>query len=159
MVKAFNTEVYEFRRFRDAARRLLRSNLRYVRQQAISSPLIEMFGALTIVGLLTYARIRIKTGALTAGEFTSFVIALLMMYEPLKRLTGIHNIFQQAIGVDPGYALAFTGLADCYSLLPIYDRMSLATQTMPQAKTAILRALAIDDNLAEAHASLADFRL
>jgi subfamily B ATP-binding cassette protein MsbA len=100
VVKAFNTEVYESRRFRDAARNLLRSNLRYVRQQAISSPLIEMFGALTIVGLLTYARIRIKTGALTAGEFTSFVIALLMMYEPLKRLTGIHNIFQQAIGAS-----------------------------------------------------------
>src|SRR3984893_9833107 len=100
VVKAFNTEVYELRRFRDAARRLLRSNLRYVRQQAISSPLIEMFGAFTIVGLLTYARIRIKTGALTAGEFTSFVIALLMMYEPLKRLTGIHNIFQQALGAS-----------------------------------------------------------
>ena len=34
------------------------------------------------------------------GEFTSFVIALLMMYEPVKRLTGIHNIFQQAIGAS-----------------------------------------------------------
>jgi subfamily B ATP-binding cassette protein MsbA len=37
---------------------------------------------------------------MTAGQFTSFVIALLMMYEPLKRLTGIHNIFQQAIGAS-----------------------------------------------------------
>jgi adenylate cyclase len=64
------------------------------------------------------------------------------------------RFFQQAIAVDPNYAPAFTGLADCYSLLPIYDRMSKATETMPQAKTAILRALAIDDNLAEAHASL-----
>lgn len=100
VVKAFGSEVYESRRFRDAARRLLRSNLRYVRQQAISSPLIEMFGALTIVGLLTYARTQIKIGALTPGEFTSFVIALLMMYEPMKRLTGIHNIFQQALGAS-----------------------------------------------------------
>jgi len=100
VVKAFNTEIYESRRFRDAARRLLKSNLKYVRQQAISSPLIEMFGALTIVLLLTYARTQIKTGAMTAGQFTSFVIALLMMYEPLKRLTGIHNIFQQAIGAS-----------------------------------------------------------
>jgi len=100
VVKAFVTEVYESRRFRDAARRLLRSNLRYVRQQAISSPLIEMFGALTIVGLLWYARTQIKTNELTAGNFTSFVIALLMMYEPLKRLTGIHNIFQQALGAS-----------------------------------------------------------
>jgi subfamily B ATP-binding cassette protein MsbA len=100
VVKAFGAEVYESRRFRDAARRLLRSNLRYVRQQAISSPLIEMFGAFTIVGLLWYARMQIKTGDLTPGNFTSFVIALLMMYEPMKRLTGIHNIFQQALGAS-----------------------------------------------------------
>jgi len=100
VVKAFGTEVYESRRFQDAARRLLRSNLRYVRQQAVSSPLIELFGALTIVGLLWYARTQIKTNELTAGNFTSFVIALLMMYEPLKRLTGIHNIFQQALGAS-----------------------------------------------------------
>jgi subfamily B ATP-binding cassette protein MsbA len=100
VVKAFGTEIYESRRFRDAARRLLRSNLRYVRQQAISSPVIEMFGALTIVALLWYARSQIKTSDLTAGNFTSFVIALLMMYEPMKRLTGIHNIFQQALGAS-----------------------------------------------------------
>ena len=62
--------------------------------------------------------------------------------------------FEQAIAIEPGYALAFAGLADCYSLLPIYDRMSSATATMPHAKAATLRALAIDDNLAEAHASL-----
>ncbi len=100
VVKAFGTEVYESRRFQDAARRLLRSNLRYVRQQAVSSPLIELFGALTIVGLLMYARTQIRTSELTAGNFTSFVIALLMMYEPLKRLTGIHNIFQRALGAS-----------------------------------------------------------
>jgi adenylate cyclase len=64
------------------------------------------------------------------------------------------RFFQQAIAVDPDYALAFTGLADCYSLLPIYDRTARATETMPQAKTAILRALALDDGLAAAHASL-----
>jgi subfamily B ATP-binding cassette protein MsbA len=50
------------------------------------------------VGLLWYTRLQIKAGAMTTGEFTSFVIALLMLYEPVKRLTGIHNIFQQAIG-------------------------------------------------------------
>jgi subfamily B ATP-binding cassette protein MsbA len=37
---------------------------------------------------------------MTAGEFTSFVIALLMLYEPVKRLTGIHNIFEQAVGAS-----------------------------------------------------------
>ncbi len=98
VVRAFGAEEYESRRFRHAAGRLRSSNLRYVAQQALASPLIEFFGALTIVGLLTYARTQIKAGAMTAGEFTSFVVALLMLYEPVKRLTGIYNIFEQALG-------------------------------------------------------------
>jgi ATP-binding cassette, subfamily B, bacterial MsbA len=100
VVKAFGAEQYESRRFHAASNRLLKSNLRYVLQQAISSPLIEVFGAVTIVCLLTYARTQIKVGALTAGQFTTFVIALLMLYEPVKRLVGIHNIFEQALGAS-----------------------------------------------------------
>ncbi len=100
VVKSFGAEEAESNRFRDRAGRLRRSNLRYVAQQAIASPLIEFFGAVTIVGLLTYARLQIKTGTMTTGEFTSFVIALLMLYEPVKRLTGIHNFFQQALGAS-----------------------------------------------------------
>ena len=100
VVKSFGAEPYESRRFRAAARRLRSNNLRYVAQQALASPLIEFFGALTIVGLLTYARNQIKAGQMTTGQFTSFVIALLMLYEPVKRLTGIHNIFQQALGAS-----------------------------------------------------------
>lgn len=98
VVHAFNAEKYESERFRASAKRLLRSNLRYVVQQALASPLIEICGAVTIVGLLWYAKIEIKNHALTAGKFMGFIVALLMMYEPVKRLTGIHNIFQQAIG-------------------------------------------------------------
>jgi subfamily B ATP-binding cassette protein MsbA len=100
VVKSFATEAHESARFRAAAHRLRAANLRYVAQQAIASPLIEFFGALTIVGLLTYARTQIKNGQMSTGEFTSFVIALLMLYEPVKRLTGIHNIFQQAMGAS-----------------------------------------------------------
>ena len=98
VVKAFSMEVFELGRFRAAAERLFRTNLRYIRQQAVASPLIEMFGALTIVGLLTYARNQIKAEEMTTGEFTTFVVALLMLYQPIKRLNGIYNIFQQAIG-------------------------------------------------------------
>ncbi|MGB9606847.1 MAG: ABC transporter transmembrane domain-containing protein, partial [Bryobacteraceae bacterium] len=65
VVKSFNAEDYESRRFRAAARRLRSSNLRYVAQQALASPLIEFFGAVTIVALLTYARNQIKAGAMT----------------------------------------------------------------------------------------------
>jgi subfamily B ATP-binding cassette protein MsbA len=100
VVKTFQAEEHESLRFAGASARLKRSSLRYVAQQALASPMIEFFGALTIVALLTYARNQIKAGAMSAGEFTSFVVALLMLYEPVKRLTGIHNIFQQAIGAS-----------------------------------------------------------
>lgn len=61
--------------------------------------------------------------------------------------------FQQAIEKDPKYALAYSGLADTYALLAAYTNES-SRQLMPKAKEAALRALALDDNLAEAHASL-----
>ncbi|MCW5978740.1 MAG: ATP-binding cassette domain-containing protein [Bryobacteraceae bacterium] len=98
VVKSFGMEEHESRRFHSAARRFKAATLRYVAQQAVATPIIEFFGALTIVALLTYAREQIKVGAMTTGEFTTFVIALLMLYEPVKRLVGIHNIFQQALG-------------------------------------------------------------
>ena len=100
VVKSFGAEEIESNRFRDRAQRLRRSNLRYVAQQAIASPLIEFFGALTIVGLLGYARVQIKRRPDDHRRFHRFVIALLMLYEPVKRLTGIHNIFQQALGAS-----------------------------------------------------------
>ena len=100
VVKAFGAEKYESGRFREASRKLLRTNVRYVLQQGIASPVIEFFGAVTIVLLLTYAVTQIKAGDMTAGDFISFVAALLMLYEPVKRLVGIHNIFEQALGAS-----------------------------------------------------------
>jgi subfamily B ATP-binding cassette protein MsbA len=100
VVKAFGAEGYEGRRFRDAAARLLQTNARYVLQQGLSSPIIDFCAAVLIVGLLTYARLQIKGGELTAGNFTSFIIAMIMLLEPLKRLVGIYNIFQQALGAS-----------------------------------------------------------
>ena len=100
VVKAFTAEAIESSKFARVAEKLKLSNLRYVLQQGIASPLIEFFGAVTIVCLLTYARTQVKAGAMTAGEFTSFVFALLLLYEPVKRLTGIHQIFNQAAGAS-----------------------------------------------------------
>jgi subfamily B ATP-binding cassette protein MsbA len=100
VVKSFGAEEYESRRFWNAAKRWKMSNLKYTAQQALSSPLIELFGAVTIVGLLAYARDQIKAHAMRPEDFISFVTALLLLYEPVKRLTGIHNIFQQALGAS-----------------------------------------------------------
>jgi TolB-like protein len=60
--------------------------------------------------------------------------------------------FQQAVERDPGYALAFVGLSDCYSILEDYTG---ADGGMEKAKAYADRALQLDNSLAEAHASLA----
>jgi subfamily B ATP-binding cassette protein MsbA len=98
VVKSFGAEDYESKRFKLAAQRLKAGNLKYVAHQALASPIIEIFGAFTIILLLTVARLQAKNATMTAGTFTGFVLALVMLYEPIKRLTNIHNIFQQGIG-------------------------------------------------------------
>jgi len=67
------------------------------------------------------------------------------------------DYFQQAIDLDPTYALAYAGLADSYNLLAPYMVVS-PKEAMPKAKAAAIRALEIDDTLGEAHNSLAFVR-
>jgi subfamily B ATP-binding cassette protein MsbA len=110
VVKSFGAEDFESKRFRLAAQRLKAGTLRYVAHQSIASPVIEFFGALTIVGLLWLGRLEVKDGAMKAGEFSAFVLALLFLYEPIKRLTNIHNIFQQGLGA----AMRVFGYMDDY---------------------------------------------
>jgi len=62
--------------------------------------------------------------------------------------------FQAAVEKDPGYALAYSGLADTYALMSDYGVTS-GKESAPKAKAAALKALEIDDQLAEAHTSLA----
>jgi len=98
VVKAFGMEHFEIEKFRTAARRLLRENMRWIRAHALTSPLMELLGAIVLVFVLLYARDQIRYGAMTAGEFLAFTYALLKVYEPVKRLGGIYHQFQQALG-------------------------------------------------------------
>ena len=73
--------------------------------------------------------------------------------ENLKRAA---DYFQQAIGKDPKYALAYSGLADCHVLLPVYPELgSNPRDELPKAFEAAHKAVELDDTLAEAHTSLA----
>jgi tetratricopeptide (TPR) repeat protein len=71
--------------------------------------------------------------------------------EDLKKAIG-H--FQQAVEKDPNYALAYDGLADCWVGLGWYGYLAPA-ETFPHAKAAVIKALSLDNSLAEAHTSLA----
>lgn len=100
IVKAFAMESFEVEKFRNATRRLLKVSLRWVRAQAVSSPLMEVLGAITIAGLLFYERHLILHQMQTTGGFIGFLYALLRSYEPVKRLTGVSNSYHQAIGAS-----------------------------------------------------------
>ena len=64
--------------------------------------------------------------------------------------------FQQAIAADPGYAVAYTGMADAYIMAGSYGYSIMPPrEAMPKAEAAVQKALSIDNSLAEAHASLA----
>jgi TolB-like protein/Flp pilus assembly protein TadD len=66
--------------------------------------------------------------------------------------------FQQAIEIDPNYAVAYSGLADCYNLQTIYSGIP-PREAYPRGKAAAIKALEMDQTLAEAHSSLACFKL
>ena len=98
VVKSFGAEDFESKRFRLASQRWKSGSLKYTAHQALASPIIELFGAMTILLLLYLAREQVKNTTMTAEIFTAFVVGLIMLYEPIKRLTNIHNIFQQGLG-------------------------------------------------------------
>jgi subfamily B ATP-binding cassette protein MsbA len=100
IVKAFNTELWEILRFKKAAKRLFRANLRSVRIQSISSPLMDTIGAIAIALLLWIGRNEIQHGRMTAEVFITFIIALFKLYDPVRRFAYYYNSFQQALGAS-----------------------------------------------------------
>ena len=98
VVKAFGMEDFEIGKFHDAARRLLRENMRWIRSVVITSPIMDLLGAVVIVSLLMYARGQIKIGAMTGPIFVTFVYALFKSYEPVKGLGTVYQQFELALG-------------------------------------------------------------
>ena len=100
IVKAFSMERWENIRFRDAASRLFRANLRSVRAAALSSPLMDIFGAIAIALLLLLGRDWIKHGRFTPGIFLAFIVAVFKLYDPVRKFALFNNSFQQALGAS-----------------------------------------------------------
>ncbi len=100
IVKAFNMERWEINRFRDAARRLFRANLRSVAAYAISSPLMDIVGVIGISMLLLLGRDRIAHGQMTPGIFVAFITAVFSLYNPVRKFALFNNNFQQALGAS-----------------------------------------------------------
>jgi subfamily B ATP-binding cassette protein MsbA len=100
IVKAFGMESWESSRFYAAARKLFRANMRSVAAQAISSPLMDIIGAIAIALLLWVGRNQIKGGAFTNGTFLAFIVAVFKLYDPVRKFASFNNSFQQALGAS-----------------------------------------------------------
>ncbi|HEY3929238.1 MAG TPA: ABC transporter ATP-binding protein [Candidatus Koribacter sp.] len=102
IVKAFGMELWEILRFRSAAKRLFRANLRSVSAAAVSSPLMDVLGSIAIALLLLVGRQEIKTGYMDLPHFMTFIAAVFSLYDPVRKFAGFYNNFQQAIGASSG---------------------------------------------------------
>ena len=100
IVKAFGMEMWEMNRFRHAARRLFDANLKSVKVQAISSPLMDLIASMAIALLLLLGRISIQHKEMTAGSFITFLIAVFTLYDPVRKFAAFYNSFQQALGAS-----------------------------------------------------------
>ncbi len=91
------------------------------------------------------------------GNLEAYQLYLRGRYYWNRRTTGglkrALEQFQQAVDKDPTYALAYTGLADCYAVMEQYAGTP-SSETLPRGRAAAMRALQIDDSLGEAHTSL-----
>ncbi len=100
IVKAFSMETWEIARFRKAARKLFRANLRSVAAAAISSPLMDIFGSIAIALLLLLGRNQINHRVFSTGSYLAFVFAVFRLYDPLRKFALFNNNFQQALGAS-----------------------------------------------------------
>jgi subfamily B ATP-binding cassette protein MsbA len=97
IVKAFGMEEHENKRFAGENERLFKLNMKAVSVKGVSSPFMEFLGGLGIAAIVFYGGYQVINGNSTPGTFFSFLAALIMLYEPVKRLTNVNNTIQQGI--------------------------------------------------------------
>ncbi|HTK88694.1 MAG TPA: ABC transporter ATP-binding protein [Verrucomicrobiae bacterium] len=98
IVKAFGRERLEQQRFDGVNDQLLRLTLKDHRTDQLAEPLMEVLGALGIMGALWYGGYRVFAGAITPGEFFSFTTAVFLLYGPVRQLSRMANTVQQSMG-------------------------------------------------------------
>src|SRR5262245_32368120 len=97
VVKAFGTEDYESRRFRDVARKQMRDQMRAMRIYFLSPIVLETVGVVAVAALLIYAHGAIKAEDMTLGAFAAYVVAMFKAYDPIRRLSRLQHDLQQGL--------------------------------------------------------------
>jgi subfamily B ATP-binding cassette protein MsbA len=97
IVKAFGMESYEKKRFFEKTLNLFKIEMKAVVARSLSSPVMEFLAGLGIAFIIWYGGSKVISGTSTAGTFFSFMAAVLMLYDPVKKLSGLNNAVQQGL--------------------------------------------------------------
>ncbi|MBM3566097.1 MAG: ATP-binding cassette domain-containing protein [Alphaproteobacteria bacterium] len=97
VVKAYVMEEYEKRRVGSLVERIFRLSQKAARVRARSSPIMETLGGLAVALVIVYGGSRVIAGTTDAGSFFSFITALLLAYEPVKRLANLNASLQEGL--------------------------------------------------------------
>jgi ATP-binding cassette, subfamily B, bacterial MsbA len=96
IVKAFGREAHEVKRFDRVNSGLLALALKDHRTDELTDPLMEIIAALGIMAALWYGGQQVISGAMTPGDFFSFIAAVALLYGPVRQLSRIVNTVQQS---------------------------------------------------------------
>ncbi|MBN2408619.1 MAG: ABC transporter ATP-binding protein [Candidatus Aminicenantes bacterium] len=97
IIKAFTSEEFEIKKFFKATTSYFQTSMKLAWIGSLSSPFMEFIGGLVGAFILYVGTRRISQGAISPGDFGSFVMAIFMMYTPINRLNRANNVIQQAV--------------------------------------------------------------
>ena len=97
IVKAYNMEEHEKPRFSTENRRYYRNWMKRIAVRAVSSPLMELIAGLSGAFILWYGGMKVVAGTLSAGDFASFILAVGMLYSPIRKLNTVNIEIQEGI--------------------------------------------------------------
>jgi len=97
IVKAFGMESYEKERFFTKTLNLFRLEMKAVIARSLTAPIMEFLGGLGVAFIIWYGGSKVIAGTSTAGTFFSFMAAVIMLYEPVKKLSRLNNSIQQGL--------------------------------------------------------------
>ena len=125
LVKAYAMESYELGHVRAIVERIFKLTLKSARTRALSSPIMETLGGLAVALVIVYGGLRVIDADMDPGSFFSFITALLLAYEPMKRLANLNASLQE-------------GLAGAQRLFEVLDTVPAITER-PGASALALR--------------------
>jgi subfamily B ATP-binding cassette protein MsbA len=100
LIKVYQSEGFEKSRFKQHNQEFFNLNMKSVKTNELTSPLMETVGAMAVALVIIVGGQEVIDGTMSVGEFFSFITALFMLYTPIKKVSKVYNKFQDAIAAN-----------------------------------------------------------